>query len=344
MEKALLEVVITGKTCFKPLIGRMDSIKSSQWKGFPVKACYSAARTPSKEIESPVAPTKFPRSDSSCVVNGSNGASFIWGSSVNSYILDAYEDQYGGIVINPDRLPRDASAFANALQASLSLWNLLGKKGVWLKLRWIDLSSSPCDLKSGSCDLVKLLLTHHFTSIGNFPRIFSGSVILGASFQEGFKYHHAEQTYVMLTYWIPQGPCMLPANASHQVGVGGFVINDHNEVLVVQEKYWCSAFSSVWKLPTGFILESEEIFTGAVREVKEETGIDTEFEEIIAFRHAHHVDFGKSDLFFICMLRPLSTEIKIDDAEIQAAKWMPLVEFVEQPFNQEDNMFKKIID
>lgn len=34
----------------------------------------------------------------------------------------------------------------------------------------------------------------------------------------------------MLTYWIPDGPCMLPANASHQVGVGGFVINHKNEV------------------------------------------------------------------------------------------------------------------
>lgn len=35
----------------------------------------------------------------------------------------------------------------------------------------------------------------------------------------------------MLTYWIPEGPCMLPANASHQVGIGGFVINQNNEVL-----------------------------------------------------------------------------------------------------------------
>lgn len=34
----------------------------------------------------------------------------------------------------------------------------------------------------------------------------------------------------MLTYWIPEGPCMLPSNASHHVGVGGFVINDNNEV------------------------------------------------------------------------------------------------------------------
>lgn len=48
--------------------------------------------------------------------------------------------------------------------------------------------------------------------------------------QEGFKYHHAEESYVMLTYWIPEGPCMLPANASHQVGVGGFIINEKDEV------------------------------------------------------------------------------------------------------------------
>jgi len=32
------------------------------------------------------------------------------------------------------------------------------------------------------------------------------------------------------------------------------------------------------------------------------------------------VAFQKSDLFFICLLRPLSNEIKIDEAEIQAAK------------------------
>ena len=48
--------------------------------------------------------------------------------------------------------------------------------------------------------------------------------------QEGFRYHHAEESYLMLTYWIPDEPCLLPANASHQVGVGGFVINDQMEV------------------------------------------------------------------------------------------------------------------
>jgi len=53
--------------------------------------------------------------------------------------------------------------------------------------------------------------------------------------QEGFEYHHAEKGYVMLTYWIPEEePSMLPANASHQVGVGGFVLNQHKEVSIYE--------------------------------------------------------------------------------------------------------------
>ncbi|KAL7608470.1 nudix hydrolase 8 isoform X1 [Lactuca sativa] len=225
-------------------------------------------------------------------------------------VLDGFNDEYGGVVVNPEKLPFNTNVFASTLRSSLSIWRREGKKGIWLKL--------PLE----KCDLVPIAV------------------------REGFQYHHAEAGYVMMTYWIPKSnePCMLPANASHQVGVGGFVMNHKNEVLVVQEKHCAPDLVGLWKLPTGFILESEEIFTGAVREVKEETGISTEFLEVIAFRHAHNVAFEKSDLFFICMLRPISTEIKIDDLEVQAAKWMPLMEFVEQPLIKGDNMFKKIID
>ncbi|XP_038976006.1 nudix hydrolase 8-like isoform X2 [Phoenix dactylifera] len=289
MEKVLfdskLELVFLGRTCSKPLISshRGDLRFSGQVcffrdTGFRAKVSYSIARTSGENIDS-IAPEKLMKSDSS-IINGSKVAASLWPSPTENYVLDAYEDEYGGIIIRSEGLPWNANTFASALRASLSHWKVEGKKGVWLKL--------PLDR----------------------------SELVPIAVKEGFKYHHAEQTYVMLTYWIPEGPCLLPANASHQVGVGGFVINDKNEVLVVQEKY-CA---STWKLPTGFILESEDIFTGAVREVKEETGINTEFVEMVAFRHAHHVAFGKSDLFFICMLRPLSSQIKIDDLEIQAAK------------------------
>ncbi|KAI5594400.1 hypothetical protein BDE02_03G070500 [Populus trichocarpa] len=236
--------------------------------------------------------------------NGAGSSLF----SRNVGVFDACDDEYGGVVVDPDRLPVNPDAFAPMLQFSLSHWKMKGKKGIWLKL--------PLER----------------------------SELVPVAVKEGFEYHHAERGYVMLTYWIPEGPCMLPSNATHQVGVGGFVINDKNEVLVVQEKFYAPSFADLWKIPTGFILESEEIYTGAVREVKEETGVDTEFVEVIAFRHAHNLDFDKSDLFFVCMLKPLSAQIKVDNLEIQAAKWMPLVEFVAQPLIQEDGLFKKIID
>ncbi|KAJ8479633.1 hypothetical protein OPV22_023360 [Ensete ventricosum] len=222
--------------------------------------------------------------------------------------LDGCEDEYDGVIINPQCLPTSANAFAAILRSSLSYWKLKGKKGIWLKLLEEQAELVPVALK------------------------------------EGFRYHHADPGSVMLTYWIPEEPCMLPSTATHQIGVGGFVINDNREVLVVKEKRCPLRCSGIWKLPTGFINKSEEIFCGAVREVKEETGIDTTFLEVLAFRHAHQVTFEKSDLFFVCMLKPLTSEITIDEREIAAAKWMPLDEFLAQPYHQGDSMSKNVVD
>ncbi|KAJ8766725.1 hypothetical protein K2173_005336 [Erythroxylum novogranatense] len=222
-------------------------------------------------------------------------------------LLDAWDDEYEGVIINPNCLPTSANSFVSALRSSLSYWKFQGKRGIWLKIL------------PEQADLVPIAI------------------------QEGFNYHHCEPGYVMLTYWIPDEPCMLPDSPSHLIGVGGFVINDKREVLAVKEKCPCYC-STVWKMPTGFINKSEDIFSGAMREVKEETGVDTKFLKLVALRHAHLVAFEKSDLLFVCMLKPLSYNIRIDEKEIQAAKWMPLEEFIEQPFYQEDHMSMRVIE
>ncbi|XP_050216094.1 nudix hydrolase 8-like [Mercurialis annua] len=221
--------------------------------------------------------------------------------------LDALDDEYGGVVINPNSLPSSANAFVSALRVSMSNWKLKGKKGVWLKILLEQ------------ADLIPIAI------------------------EEGFDYHHAEPGYVMLTHWIPGGPCLLPASPSHQIGIGGFVINDKREVLVVKEKCPCTC-SDVWKMPTGYIDKSEDLFSGAIREVKEETGVDTTFLKLVAFRHAHLVAFEKSDLLFMCLLKPMSHQISIDENEIQAAEWMPIDEFISQPFYKEDHMSRRAIE
>nr|GMD38565.1 nudix hydrolase 2-like [Ipomoea batatas] len=143
--------------------------------------------------------------------------------------------------------------------------------------------------------------------------------------QEGFWFHHAEATYLMLVYWIPNTPHTIPSNASHRVGIGAFVINQTGQLLVVQENNGKFKGKGVWKFPTGVVEQ-----------------IDTEFVEILAFRQSHNSFFGKSDLFFVCMLRPLSLTINKQDSEIEKAQWMGIEEYAAQPFVQKREMFKKI--
>ncbi|PNX67570.1 nudix hydrolase 2-like protein, partial [Trifolium pratense] len=54
-------------------------------------------------------------------------------------------------------------------------------------------------------------------------------------------------------------------------------------VLVVQEKNGRFSGKGIWKLPTGAVDVGEDVCDAAIREVKEETGIDTEFVEVLAF-------------------------------------------------------------
>ncbi|MFQ6662992.1 hypothetical protein Gotur_030669, partial [Gossypium turneri] len=239
---------------FRPLVEVKSTPHFSSCRGISPKASHSSTPNYSyvpKQAVSSVDEEKLGAGNLLYQINGTNSSLF----SRKLRILDSFDDEYGGVIVDSERLPANPNVFASMLSFSISHWKskviqisvcalfslppkslTIGKKGIWLKL--------PVE----KSDLVPVAV------------------------KEGFEYHHAERGYVMLTYWLPEGPSMLPANASHQVGVGGFVINDKNEVLVVQEKYCAPQFVGLWKIPTGFIVESEEIFTGAVREVKEETG------------------------------------------------------------------------
>ncbi|KAG8658379.1 nudix hydrolase 2 isoform X2 [Manihot esculenta] len=222
-------------------------------------------------------------------------------------LLPASNDDHEGVIVDMKE-PMEPDVFLTLLRASLSLWRQQAKRGVWIKL---------------PIELVNLVET---------------------AVKEGFWYHHAEPSYLMLVYWIPETASTIPANASHRVGIGAIVINDKREVLVVQEKSGRFRGTGVWKIPTGVVDEGEDIFKAAMREVKEETGIDTEFQEILAFRQSHKSFFGKSDLFFLCFLHPLSFDIQNQELEIEAAQWMPFEEYAAQPFAQKHELFKYIAD
>ncbi len=108
-----------------------------------------------------------------------------------------------------------------------------------------------------------------------------------------------------------------------QIGVGGFVYRpDVRQVLVVCERKRLLPVK-YWKLPGGLADPGEEIAQTGIREVFEETGVETEFESLLAFRQVHNMPkFNHSDIYFVVRLKSLTTAITMDPHELEDCRWM----------------------
>lgn len=141
----------------------------------------------------------------------------------------------------------------------------------------------------------------------------------------GFKYHTCDEDFILVVKsLIPDA--IIPTAANHTLGVGAVVFNNNDEILVIKEK-----ISNLgYKLPGGHIDNGEMISTALEREVYEETGIDVEFESIISLGHFYPHQFHKSNLYVLCIAKPKTFEINIQDTkEIIDAKWIKVNEYLE---------------
>ena len=132
----------------------------------------------------------------------------------------------------------------------------------------------------------------------------------------GFTFHNCLPTEVTLIFKSkPQD--FVPFMPTHSLGAGGLVQNSLGEILVIRERG-----AKTYKLPGGHIELGETIEDAVIREVLEETGIQTSFETVLGMASTHPYRFGKSNIYIVCKLVPISTQIDIQDThEIDDAKW-----------------------
>ena len=141
---------------------------------------------------------------------------------------------------------------------------------------------------------------------------------------KGFFFHSCDENYVLVVKRLKEN-AIIPTAANHTLGVGAVVINDKNEILVIKEK-----ISNLgYKLPGGHIDNGEMISAALEREVLEETGVIVEFESIISLGHFYPHQFHKSNLYVLCIAKPKSLEINIQDTqEILDAKWIDVNKYL----------------
>ncbi len=206
--------------------------------------------------------------------------------------LEATPNPFGGVVVNPNSLVDDARRFRLRLADAIDDWTEEGYKVAWMEVPIVKAQLVP------------------------------------VAAEAGFKYHHAAEDYVMMTLQLVQGS-YIPPHATHYIGAGGVVLSEDRQILVVSERHHIRPRRGPsYKLPGGALFQGEHLVDGVMREVLEETGVRTRFDALVCFRHWHGYRYGKSDIYFVCRLSPLSREITMQEEELEAALWMPVDDYL----------------
>ena len=105
------------------------------------------------------------------------------------------------------------------------------------------------------------------------------------------------------------------------LAAAGLVVNSRKEWLVVKKRY--GGLHGKWSLPAGFVAASETIDQAAIREVKEETGIDCSLVGMIGFRTGV-IREEISDNMAIFLLEAIdeNQELVIQLSELYEAAWL----------------------
>ena len=160
----------------------------------------------------------------------------------------------------------------------------------------------------------------------------------------GLTFHHAQDEKAVLNMWLKSSESLVPEFATHHIGVGGLCINRRNEILCVRELHRNYV---PWKIPGGLSELGEHLDEAVVREVFEETGVRTEFRDVLCFRHTHGMANNRSDMYFVCRLdlveddevdtdgNSIIPEPQAQPGEIETAAWIPYEEFRSIIFGEE---------
>lgn len=120
---------------------------------------------------------------------------------------------------------------------------------------------------------------------------------------------------------------------------GCIIINNNDKVLLVLQRK-----SKCWSFPKGHVENNETEIETALREVKEETGIDVNIEASKRYELTYKINNSTNKNVVNFIARPLNANVKIQEKEILDYKWCDINKVVETlTYENTKDLFKKVI-
>jgi len=102
----------------------------------------------------------------------------------------------------------------------------------------------------------------------------------------------------------------------HSIKVGGIILDNNENLLLVFGKY-----SQKWGVPKGTLEENETYIHGALREIKEETGLELQQPNT---SHLEYWSVNRARLYLLKVIKTAPLLKPYDDTEISHAIWLNL--------------------
>ena len=122
-----------------------------------------------------------------------------------------------------------------------------------------------------------------------------------------------------VTEWLAQVGTGVDGYATPKSAIGAVVGNDHGEILLIKR-----SDSGIWLYPTGWADIGYSASEVAIKEVKEETGIDIEVVRLIGLFDGLRLGFTRTPLYSLVFhCRAVGGELSAHPLECEDVGWFP---------------------
>ena len=117
-----------------------------------------------------------------------------------------------------------------------------------------------------------------------------------------------------------------------------FILNDYDQILLQKRSGNKKNYPNMWALCTGHVEKNEDVQDAAIRELKEELGIDVSIKELHSFANGKFDIINEnSSTYFFCIKCNLKEEkFIIQKEELSQVKWFDIIDVVSMIKNNDE--------